>query len=221
MVIQLKGRELTKLLQVKEVRALILCEGFRETEYLKAIAKRLGLYEDLSDVVVTDAEGINTLRTQVLPSILSLIVERVVMRTRIIATIIDADRMSVEDRIESLKDSLSSRGHRAIKKEHICDNVWRFSITRDVGEIHVVMAVNGVFEEPFTRFETHEFEDHILYLKILENQVAKEEIMRAKRSKELVSETDISLIENSDRNNLEKAFKHIICVLHQLTKTRK
>jgi len=69
MLVQLKASDsfTTILSRVRKAKALILCEGSRDAETVKAIARRIGLTEKLEGVTVTDAEGVNMLRRGLLP----------------------------------------------------------------------------------------------------------------------------------------------------------
>ncbi len=219
MIIQLKASEsfIAMVSQVKSVKAIILCEGSSDAEVLKALARRLGFIEKLKNVAVTDAEGINTLRRDVFPTLLALIVGKVVSRPKPIAVVVDANAFKPEERVKSLVDSLESRGYRVPERKPECNNVWMLRIQRGSEEISLIVAVNGVFEEPFTVLEAHELEDHLAYLKLLENRLSREKILNAKRAEELVTESDTALLDNASVEHVEEAFKHMTCLLQTLT----
>ena len=219
MVIQLKASDsfVAMVSRVKRVKAIILCEGSRDAEVLKALARRLGFVEKLENVAVTDAEGFNALRRDVFPALLALIVGKVVGRPKPIAVVVDADAFKPEERVKSFVDSLESRGYRVPEHKPACNNVWMLRIQRDSEEIPLIVAVNGVFEEPFTKLEAHELEDHLAYLKLLENRLSREKILEAKRAEELVTASDTALLDNAGAEHVEEAFKHITCLLQALT----
>ena len=210
--------------RVKVVRAIVLCEGKRDVEVLKVIAKRLGFLDMLRDVAVTDSEGIDTLRGTVLPSILSLMLGKVI-KVKPLALIVDANKLAAEERLQAVINSLKSRGYEIHSCEKICDNVWSIRTTIAIERepeafaieiVPVIIAINGIFQHPFENLEVHELEDHIAYLKFLTSRLGEEEIMRVKRASQLVTDDDLNLIENADEENIRKAFRHISCVLERL-----
>ena len=221
MITQLKASDtfIKVITRVKKVRAIILCEGARDTEVLKAVARRLNLVKELENVAVTDAEGIDTLTKEMLPTIIKLMVVKVISRPKPIAMVVDADDVKPEVKVRSIVDGLKSKLQSNGAEVHgkICDNVWRIVVKRGSEEIPILVAVNGVFEEPFTAFILHELEDHIVYLKLLENRLVRDSFPRGGRARELVIEEDFELLDNAERVHVEKAFKHLVCLLQILT----
>ena len=99
--------------RVRVVRAIVLCEGERDVKVLKAIAKRLGLLDTLRDVAVTDSEGINTLKGTVFPTILSLILGKVI-RVKPLAPIVDVNKLTTEESVQAIMDSVRSREYKVL-----------------------------------------------------------------------------------------------------------
>jgi len=219
MTIQLKASDsfISILTKVKSVKALILCEGSSDAETLKSLARRLGL--KLDNTAITDAEGISVLSENLLPALLALIVGKVVSRPKPIATIIDADRAAPREKARNLANSLEARGYRILEDKPVCNNVWNLKIRRDNDEVHILVAINGVFQEPFTTFETHELEDHFAYLKLLENKLTREDVLRAKRARELVTPDDLKILNNADIVHIREAFQHMTCLLSAIAST--
>ena len=198
------------------VRAVVLCEGRDDVEVLKTIARRFGLQDKLRDVAVTDSEGIYTLRGTVLPTILSLVVGRVV-RAKPLALVVDADKFTAQERVKSIVNSLQSRRLKVLSYEELCDNVWLLDVATFAGErVPILVAVNGIFQHPFENLEVHELEDHIAYLKLLTGSLGEDEVKRAGRASQLVTSDDFSLIESVDERIVERAFRHMLCLLEKL-----
>jgi len=220
MAIQLKSSDsFVKLVtRVKAVRGVVLCEGLRDAEVLKALAERVGFAEALSDVAVTDSEGFNALRGEVLPSLLALIMGKVISRPKPLAVVVDADRLSPRDRVEAIADSLRSRGYRVADAESICNGTWVLKVAWSAGATTLLAAVNGVFVEPFATLETHELEDHVAYLKLLMGLLTEGDVRGVRKASELVSTRDFALIESSSREHLEKAFEHFLCLHRTLAR---
>lgn len=104
------------------------------------------------------------LSENLLPALLALIVGKVLSKPKPIATIIDADRAAPREKARNLANSLEARGYGILEDKPVCNNVWDLKVRRGNDEVHILAAINGVFQEPFTTFETHELEDHFAYL---------------------------------------------------------
>lgn len=199
---------------MKRVSALVLCEGSRDAEALKAVAGRLGLAEVLGNVAVTDAEGIATLMRNVLPAALRLIVGKVASRP--VAAVVDADDAEPGERVRSLYDSLAAHGYRVSEPRHRCPSVWEARVVRGGDELPLLVAVNGVYEGPFDRFGIHELEDHVAYLKLLEGRLTEEDVSRASRSSDLVVKDDYEALGGAAPERVRRAFSHFECLLRAL-----
>lgn len=221
MLVQLKASDAFKeiIASVKKVKAIVLCEGGNDVKVFKIVAKRLGFTDRLRDVVVTDAEGLDVLRRDLFPSMLSLIVGRVISRPKPLALLIDANKSAPNERVSSIIDALKSREvYDVVSCTQICSCTWIMDIkTPAIGEIPVLIAVSGIFHSPFEELETHELEDHIAYLKLLTGNLGEGEVKRVKRASQLVTNNDFSLVESVDARTLTKAFEHMECLLEQLT----
>lgn len=124
-IVQLKASDsfIQLVSEVKKVKGIILCEGSREAETLKILAKKLSLVGGLEGFAITDSEGINVLRGVILPALLALIIGRVVSKPKPVVLVVDADRFKPGERVEGFKDSLTSRGHRVLESKQVCDSV--------------------------------------------------------------------------------------------------
>jgi len=220
MPVQLKASDsfMAIVSRMRKARALVLCEGSRDAEAIKAIARRLGLAERLEGVIVTDAEGVNRLRKDLLPVALALIIGKVVSRLVPVVLIVDANREKPEDRVRGFIGSLRSRNYEVAEPEPVCVNVWRIAVKRAGDELQLLIAVNGVFEGPFHGLEAHELEDHIAYLKLIEGLIAGEDLLKARKASDLVKlDEDFTLLDKASVDKIERAFSHITCILRILS----
>jgi hypothetical protein len=223
LIVQLKASDsLVQLLsRVRRVNTIVLCEGSRDAEVFKAVARRLGFTERLGDVAVTDAEGVNTLRRDLLPTLVALIAGKVVSRPKPIAVIVDSDRFKAEERAKALVDALRSRGYTATELQQVCSSTWRTNVghqQREQASTPLLVTVNGIFEHPFNNLEAHELEDHIAYLKMLEGMLKPEDIVGVRRASSLVTVDDYRLLEAASLESLRAAFKHVVCLLNTLAR---
>ncbi|RLF21592.1 MAG: hypothetical protein DRN15_10900 [Thermoprotei archaeon] len=205
------------LRSVRRVNVIVLCEGARDAETLKIVARRLGLEDH--DVAITDCEGINTLRRDLLPTVLALIIGKVVHKAKIVATLIDSNELSIEDRFRGFIDGVKSRGYEPKDIKKVCHSTWISSLSiPSLGrKISFIISISGL-PEKFPNFKSHTIEDHILYLKMLEGRVNDSLLITAQNAKELIKPSDIDLLHEAETDSLEKAFNHIACLL-RLIKT--
>ncbi len=118
MVIKLKAsRSFIQLFSsVKRVKAIVLCEGSRDIEILIKIIEKLDLSR-FESIAVTGSEGINTLKGDVLLAILSLIIGKVVNKSKPVAVVVYASRKSPVDRISEIKNGLTSRNYNVTEEK--------------------------------------------------------------------------------------------------------
>lgn len=223
MIIQLKAIDsFVKLIsQFEKADILILCEGQHDVEIFKMISKRLTHIKHFEkiNVAITDAEGLNLLKRHMLPSTLALIIGKVVRRVKSVVVIVDAEELRPEERVESFVNSLRSREYevRSEQLEQLCYQVWRLHLSVEERKILMFIVVNGIFDvNEFQRFKKHILEDHIVYLKILENLFSRDKLLGIDDAKEITKENDLKLIENANESNVREAFKHINCLLEIL-----
>ena len=183
--------------RLKRLDVVILCEGKRDAEILKAVAEKTGLKTKLT-VGVTDCEGVSKVYDML--AVLSLIVV-MVRKVKRIGVLIDSNKMKVEERVRSIADSLASKGVKVSDPIKVCDQTYQMSASRGDLGVEVYVSVSGLEEPPSCR---HEIEDHVNRLVQLEG-VEKE------------GASDVrALIKNSDVRNVEAAFNHIVCLLSHL-----
>jgi len=209
MILQLRATDaFTELIsRFRRAHAIILCEGSTEVEVVKAVNKRLDILDGEVRVAITDCEGINTLRREVLPSIIGLISTKVITKARILGVVLDAEDLSPNERVRSVVNGLRSRNV-SLTYEAINDNVWRITLSNDRT---VIVAVSGVMN--YDWFIKHAIEDNILLLKELEGLVDSNTIRSVKEASTLVSRNDLQLINNANTDNIKTSFKHVVKLL--------
>ena len=214
MFIQLKSRDaFNKVIEsFKKVDAIVLCEGQREVEVLKKVERRLKIIGKKIRVAVTDAEGLNSLRKNVLPVVIALLIQKVIRRTKLLAVLVDAEDFTPEDRVKSLRDSLNALNLEIEEIRYLGDNVWLLKVSSK----KVFVAVSGVME--YDWFVKHSIEDHILKLKILEGFTNMEEIKGEDYSKKLVTGEDLRLIDTASIQSIKESMFQVVILLIQMSK---
>ncbi len=176
----------------------------------KAVIRKLGY--TLRGVGVTDCEGI-TNGPRIVEAVIPLI--NIARKLNTIIIVVDADDMDYSVKAGSIVDSLRSRGFSVgdVKTVHCSNQVFK-TVIRAGKELNLVIVVNGIRELPFT---VHEIEEHILQLLILEGEFDVSEVKRYSRAKEALGrigmEEIMRMIMSAEKENVEKAFKHIKCCL--------
>jgi len=211
MILQLRATDaFTELIsRFRRAHAIILCES-TEVEVVKAVNKRLNILDGEVRVAITDCEGVNTLRREVLPSIIGLISTKVITKARVLGVVLDAEDLSPNERVRGITDGLRSRNV-SLTCDAVNDNVWRITLSNDRT---VIVAVSGIMN--YHWFTKHTIEDHILLLKELEGLVDSSTIRNVREASTLVSRDDLLLINNANINNVKTSFKHLVKLLEHI-----
>jgi len=124
--------------RVRGFDALVLCEGKDEVEVIKASMRKLEIKVP-GNVGLSYAEGINQLYklTKFLIVLLKLL-----RKVKVIGVLLDSEKMSIEERVKSLRDSLKSKGLDA-EYERVCDQTFEFRF-RDQRS-RLILSVSGLW----------------------------------------------------------------------------
>jgi DNA-binding Lrp family transcriptional regulator len=190
--------------------AVVLCEGQSDAEVTKRILKKMeseGVIRGISlKVGFTDVGGRDNVPTM-LDAILSL--TRSSRRLKDIVVVIDGDEYSVDDRVESIVDSLTSRGAliEGLQRDDVSNQVYISRVTVDRRSLRLLIAVNGNYSMPFKR---RCLEDHCV--KLMGIRVVED----VESSKQLVSVKEcLEHIEKAGAGRVCEAFHHI-CRVFQI-----
>ena len=212
MIVRLRAHNafLEMLGEVRKVDAIVLCEGAREALAVEKVGTRLGAVGEKKNVAIVDSEGLDALRTGMLPAILAFIVKKVVRKAKAVGVLIDMEELNYESRLRGLLDSVRAREYEVGEPERVCRATWRTVVSTRQREVPVVVSISGLPEFPLER---HTIEDHLLQLKILEGRESRDVVNRIKRAEEAVSREDARLLDEARESNLGKAFEHVLCLL--------
>jgi hypothetical protein len=138
---------------------------------------------------------------KMLDAILSL--TRSSRRLKDIVVVIDGDEYSVDDRVKSIVDSLTSRGAliEGLQRDSVFNQVYVSRVTVDRRSLRLLIAVNGDYSMPFKR---RCLEDHCVKL------MGRRVMEGVESSKQVVSvEECLEHIERADARRVCEAFHHI------------
>jgi DNA-binding Lrp family transcriptional regulator len=161
--------------------AVVLCEGHSDAEVAKRILKKMEsegvIGRILLKVGFADVGGRDNV-PRMLDAILSL--TRNSRRLKDIVVVIDGDEYSVDDRVKSIVDSLTSRGAliEGLQRDDVSNQVYISRVTVDRRSLRLLIAVNGDFSMPFKR---RCLEDHCVKL------MGREVVEGVESSKHLIS----------------------------------
>ncbi len=215
MLVQLKPQEESFFTiiygKLRKLDALILCEGETEVKVIKTIIEKLGI-KIPKTIGVTECSGINTVynMTAIITLLLNLF-----RKVKALGILIDSEQMTVKERVESLINSIKAREFNIKDIKPICNQTYQTIVQKP--NIRIVITVNGVHEY---NFKTHKIEDHAVLLAQLENKINKNIIIKADEAKRIISKDEIiELIKTSSKENITKAYNHIICLVNTIAKT--
>jgi len=144
--------------------AVVLCEDHSDAKVAKRILKKMeseGVIGRISlKVGFADVGGKDNV-PRMLDAILSL--TRSSRRLKDIVVVIDGDEYSVDDRVKSIVDSLTSRGAliEGLQRDDVSNQVYISRVTVDKRSLRLLIAVNGDYSMPFKR---RCLEDHCVKL---------------------------------------------------------
>jgi hypothetical protein len=160
---------------------------------------------------ITDCEGIDNIPGMA-QAITSLAKVSVKLKTMIV--IADAEDLSVDVRVQSIIDSLRSKGASISDLQPLmeCNQVYRANMRVEGRVIILMMAVSGDFDLPFKK---HGIEDHGVRLLLLKRVVEESELYRYESAKHIIVDQSALLkyIDNSDKENVKRTFSHLYHVL--------
>jgi DNA-binding Lrp family transcriptional regulator len=191
--------------------AVVLCEGHSDAEVAKRILKKMEsegvIGRILLKVGFADVGGRDNV-PRMLDAILSL--TRSSRRLKDIVVVIDGDEYSVDDRVKSIVDSLTSRGAliEGLQRDDVSNQVYISRVTVDRRSLRLLIAVNGDYSMPFKR---RCLEDHCVKL------MGRRVVEGVESSKRLVSVDEcLEYIGGVDARRVCEVFDHI-CRVFQIT----
>jgi DNA-binding Lrp family transcriptional regulator len=191
--------------------AVVLCEGHSDAEVAKRILKKMEsegvIGRILLKVGFADVGGRDNV-PRMLDAILSL--TRSSRRLKDIVVVIDGDEYSVDDRVKSIVDSLTSRGAliEGLQRDDVSNQVYISRVTVDKRSLRLLIAVNGDYSMPFKR---RCLEDHCVKL------MGRRVVEGVESSKRLVSVDEcLEYIGGVDARRVCEVFDHI-CRVFQIT----
>ena len=222
-IIQLRETLFTEaiLRKIPRLDVVIIGEGKNDIEVVKKIHRKLLGETKKSDnvfIAYTDVEGVNNI-----PLMINMILSLVKSsrgNLKSVVTIIDADTYSVDERVQSLVDSLRSRSEAGDLKIYFkdplrdekCSQVFIVEtilrMKKGDRKMYLIIGVNGDFTRSFKR---RCLEDHCIKLM---NIIIDKEI---ECSKQLVPNIE-NCLSHIDKENIGKiceAFDHI-CRIFQI-----
>lgn len=193
--------------------AIILCEGKTEVETVKHIVNKLNIEVPIT-IGLADCEGITEVPKAVI-AVASL--AKVARKLRNIGVIVDAENQSHINRAKSIIDSLEARGFKVedLRTVEGSQQVFETTIRTDEKTVALTIAVSGITHYPFRK---HTIENHAVELMLLEGKIEENTINKHETAEEIVNkEKTLETIKQANRENIEKAYNHVIQILKQLT----
>jgi hypothetical protein len=147
--------------KLKKLDAIVLCEGRSDVEVIKKILSKFTTEEGgRVHIGFTDCEG-----RENIPYITTIIstLSKIYRKLRYVVIIIDADEFSVEDRVESIVNSLKSRNIqvREPQQDITSKQVYITEVISNGRTLKLLITVNGDFSPPTRR---HVLKDHCVKL---------------------------------------------------------
>jgi len=193
--------------------AIILCEGKTEVETVKQIIEKLSIEIPIT-IGLADCKGITRVPRETW-AIAALV--KVARKLKNIGVLVDAENQNYIDRAKSIIDSLRAKEFKVedLKPVKNSQQVFETIICTDRKPITLTIAVSGITQYSFKK---HTIENHTVKLMLLEGKIEKNTISKHEAAEEIVGrEKTLEIIKQANRENIKKAYNHIIQILKQLT----
>jgi hypothetical protein len=211
-LIQLKPREQAFYQMAKDLTrkfgAIILCEGRKDAEILKALIAKTEI-SLRGNIGVTDCGGMPAIQDV---AAFTATLARLSRRLAIIAIIVDADEHTFNQRAQSVINSLRANRIDIRETHKVAESLYNAKTKK----LDVLVQIAGIKGLPFQK---HTIEDHVIQLLLLERKMKKQEIKEAKEAKEIITKQKMNpktIIQNSEEQKVEQAFRSIIKLLKAL-----
>lgn len=214
-LIQLKPQEQFWLQMCKNLtrrfRVMILCEGKRDAEVLKALVGKLEI-PLRGNIGITDCGGIPAIKDV---AIFVATLARLSRKLAKIAVIVDADTHTFDQKAGSIIDSLKANKIDIKETRQVAESLHNAKTEK----LDILIQIAGIKDLPFQK---HTIDDYIVQLLLLEGKIEDKEIKKAREAKEIVDEQEEdakTIIENTEREKVEQAFRNIMDLLKVVAST--
>lgn len=204
---QLKPSENLLYGAVRRFHAIILCEGKRDVDVLKAVIRKLNLPFQ-KNVGITDCGGLVKLKDTA--SIMAALA-RISRKLEVVGVLVDANKSSPPKRVEALINSLRAKTGGVGDVSEVEDGIF----VVNVGRLKFIIYILGDERLPFQK---HEMEDYLVDLMIENGQIDSREIAGVS-AKSFLEERDVDsldLVESSGADAVKKAFIWLVKFLRVL-----
>jgi len=196
------------------INIVIICKGKIDMYVVKKIMTISKINTDIK-IGMINAGGIDK-AYELVPSI--AVLANIARKLKAIGVLIDAEDSTIDERVNSLLDSLRSHGVKIDPLLQAEGQTYKVTITTIEAThrraIDLVIAVSGDFGLPF---QNHKLEDHGVRLLLAEGAINEEQVKVTKDAKKIISrERLLELLENSHIDNIKYAFRHIYTMLEML-----
>jgi hypothetical protein len=197
---------------VNKMQGILLYEGKQDREDLDALTSKLNIpipprfwdhycegcdkLQEFARCVVALAHASRTLKE--------------------VALLIDADTNSVQQKVDSLIQSLRAHEIQVRDPEPISESIYRSRIPLLNRDLNLLVKVTGEMSLPFT---SHEREDYAVRLLILNGNITTENLKGFPKSSDFLTsynKESFRIIMDSTDNNVRQAYDNIITFLESL-----
>jgi len=194
------------------LRAMILCEGDEDERDLNALTRKLGILIP-NAIGLTSCGGVDQLQ-EYAHCVAAL--ANVSRTLRTIVLVIDADTSTVEQRIQSLIQSLESHNIHVENLELVSGSIYKASARSLFGNLNFLVKIAGEMSLPFER---HERDDYAVRLLILNGEITVDKLTGSSKSSDFLNNCNKDsdkIIQDSPEGNVRQAYENLVNLLQML-----
>lgn len=197
---------------VGKLKVMILCEGDEDERDLNALSNKLSIPIP-GDIGLTSCGGVDQLQEFARYVAALANVSRTLRR---IVLIVDADKSTVEQRIQSLIQSLESHNMHIENLELVSGSIYRASVRSLSGNLNFLVKIAGEMGLPFER---HEREDYAVRLLIINGEITVNKLTGSLKSSDFLNncnKNSAKIIQDSPEGNVRQAYENLLNLLQML-----
>lgn len=193
----------------KKFEAIILCEGEEDAKTLKTLVAKMPV-QIASNIAITDCGGFPTIREI---ARYAATLARLSRRLERIVLIVDANEHPIEQRLQSIVNSLRAHQVNVRSTEAIAESIYRI----EVNDLEILSKIAGIMTLPF---QSHAMEDYAAQLLVIRGKFEVSQMADFHKAKDFLSQVDEKaeeVIEQAPDELVQQAFENILSLLDLLS----
>lgn len=197
---------------VGKLDVMVLCEGDEDERDLNALTEKLGILIR-NGTGLTSCGGVEQLQELAHYIVALAQCSRTLKR---IVLLVDADKSTVKERIQSLKQSLEAHNIVIDPFQLVSGSIYEAIIRLTSRNVNLTVKIAGEMSMPFER---HERDDYAVQLMILDGEITVDKLAGFSKSSDFLDNCNrdsCKMIHASVEGNVRQAYRNILDLLQMI-----